>query len=83
MAQQTKEKAVANAICAGLFSRGGEGFHWTIIVPAPDESAVVFHATNNKGGGWFYERKVHDRIYYSKTICVLVQIGACSRGRFL
>lgn len=70
----------ANAICAALFSRAGDGkFHWSIIIPSSNGNAVVIHATNDRGGGWFYERKAHKSIYNSATICVLVQIGACAR----
>ncbi|KAM6492714.1 hypothetical protein JOM56_012438 [Amanita muscaria] len=67
------------ALCATLFSRGGDVYHWSFIYPINSEDAIKFHAVTG-AESWLYQRDEHF-VARSRYACVVVQLnepGTCT-----
>ncbi|PFH46798.1 hypothetical protein AMATHDRAFT_131492, partial [Amanita thiersii Skay4041] len=62
------------ALCAALFSRGLQIYHWTFILPTSTEDATKFHAVIG-AESWLYLRDEHF-LSKSRHACVVVQLAA-------
>ena len=67
---------IGGTIFCALFSRGDGSFHWALVVPINQRIGMKMHATNVTGA-WVFTATEHD-LLKSKTLCVLVKIGASS-----
>lgn len=64
------------ALCAVLFSRGEQLYHWSFIYPTSAEDATKFHAVTG-AESWLYQKDEHF-VARSKHACVVVQLSMLS-----